>query len=403
MKINLRNKLTNKNFSAIKNCIEVSRITGIKIYLVGGIVRDILLNQPVKDIDITVEGDVNVFVRNLVKYSKVTKVKYNEKLPTAKVLFKNGTEIDFAATRKEIYEQYGALPVIKETGCPLKEDIFRRDFTVNSLAVSLNSENLFEIIDYTGGLKDLKSKKLRVLHEKSFYDDPSRMIRGLKFAERLNFSLEDKTLLLQNEYIKNPLKNIPLVRVKNEIRDLFSLNKKSCFDNFVKQKLYRIFTPEYKSDLNGEKIKNIIFDFEINDEDFWLLFFIPFFTEQNPSSKFNFTSRELKIISDIGLFKEKKLSVEDKFEIYEFFKEKDYLTAVFYGLLYNIDVAKTFFRIKNIRIYVTGKDLAALGIPRGKIYSEIQKNLLKEKINKKIKNKEEEIIFIKREYIKERT
>ena len=202
--VNLIKKLDKKTFEAITECVKVAELSGIKIYLVGGIVRDALLSKNINDVDITVEGNAKEFVEILECYASVKKVKYNENLPTAKVLFKNGVEIDFASTRAEVYEKFGDLPKIVKTGCPLKEDVVRRDFTVNAIAISLNSENLFEVIDYLDGVKDLERKKLRILHNKSFFDDPSRMIRGLKFAERLGFTLDEQTLNLQNEYLSNP-------------------------------------------------------------------------------------------------------------------------------------------------------------------------------------------------------
>ena len=161
-KVNLKRSLNNKVFEAIAECVRVAELSGIKIYLVGGIVRDILLKKPLHDIDITVEGRAKEFVEILDCYVKTKSVKYNENLPTAKVVFKNGVEIDFASTRKEFYENFGDLPKITETGCPLEEDIKRRDFTVNTIIISLNKENLFEILDFAGGLEDLKKKKLKV-------------------------------------------------------------------------------------------------------------------------------------------------------------------------------------------------------------------------------------------------
>ena len=133
-----------------------------------------------------------------------------------------------------------------ETGCPLNDDVLRRDFTVNAIAISLNRNNLFEIVDYLGGQEDLSKKQLRILHKKSFYDDPSRIIRGLKFAVRLGFTLEEETKMLQEEYLENPLKNIPLERVKSEIKELFSLRFGELYGLSL---MYNIlFSGMYKTD-----------------------------------------------------------------------------------------------------------------------------------------------------------
>ena len=396
--INLEKKLDKKTFEAIEICINIAKISNIDIFLVGGIVRDIFLDKPLKDVDITVVGNAKHFVEILDCYTPLKKVKYNENLPTVKVVFKNGVEIDFASTRKEVYDKFGELPKIIETGCPLKEDILRRDFTINSIAISLNSDTLFQIFDFVSGLEDLKSKKLKILHKNSFYDDPSRMIRGLKFAERFNFNLDEESSSLQNKYLANPLQNIPLERIKNEIKDLFSLNKKSCFDNFLEQNLYKLFVSENKLNITGQCIKNAIFDFDIDDEDIWLLYFLPLFAYENPPSKMNLSARENKIIKEVQAFINDRPLLEDDFSIYNYFIKKDYLSVVIYSILVNSLTAKRFFKIKKVKIEINGSDLQKLGFVQGKIYSEIQADVLKEKLNNNLKNKEDEINFIKEKY-----
>lgn len=393
--VNLIKKLDKKTFEAITECVKVAELSGIKIYLVGGIVRDALLSKNINDVDITVEGNAKEFVEILECYASVKKVKYNENLPTAKVLFKNGVEIDFASTRAEVYEKFGDLPKIVKTGCPLKEDVVRRDFTVNAIAISLNSENLFEVIDYLDGVKDLERKKLRILHNKSFFDDPSRMIRGLKFAERLGFTLDEQTLNLQNEYLSNPLKNIPLERVKKELKDLFSLNTKAAYNDFIKQKLYKFVMSGEGEFVSSQKIKEQLFSFDVADEDLWLLYFLSLFSGGNPQEKLNLTARENKIISEMHEFLQNKPVFQDKYSIYIYFINKDYLSVVFYAMFVDEEVAKTFFKIRKTKINTTGYDLQNLGIKQGKIYSEIQKNVLKEKINNGLKDKNAEILFIK--------
>ena len=396
--INLQKKLDKKTFEAIEICINIANFSNIDIFLVGGIVRDILLNKPLKDIDITVVGNAKQFVEILDCYIPLKNVKFNDNLPTAKVIFKNGIEIDFASTRKEIYDNFGELPRIIQTGCSLKEDILRRDFTINTLAISLNSNSLFQVFDFVSGLEDLKNKNLKILHKNSFYDDPSRMIRGLKFAERFDFNLDEESLILQNKYLDNPIQNIPLERVKNEIKDLFSLNKKSCFDNFIKQNLYKLFISEYKLNISGQNIKDAIFDFDINDEDIWLLYFLPLFVFENPSSKMNLSSREKKIIKEVQNFINDKPLLEDDFSIYNYFIKKDYLSVVMYSILVNSIVTKRFFKIRKVKIAITGSDLKELGFVQGKIYSKIQEDVLKEKLKNNVKSKEDEINFIKEKY-----
>lgn len=396
MKVNILDKIDKKTAEAIRECIEIARLYNFKIYLVGGIVRDILLKKPLKDVDITVEGNVKSFIEVLECHFSLKFVKYNDNLPTANVVFTNGIEIDFASTRKEAYKHSGELPKIVQTGCSLKEDVLRRDFTVNAIAISLNSENLFEIIDFLGGVEDLKNKQLRVLHEKSFTDDPSRIIRGMKFSERLHFDFEEKTFNLIKNYIDNPLVNIPFERIKKEIKELFSLNKNSAFNNFIKMDLYKIFVPKIITGLKSETIRSALFDFNINDDDIWLLYFLPLFILCDVPKKLNFTASEYKIIKEIREFYSKETVFEDKYSLFEYFKNKEYLSVVFFGIFNDFNSAKTFLKIRNTKIEITGQDLKNLGITPGKIFSEIQKAVLKEKLNNGLKDKNAEIDFIKR-------
>lgn len=397
-KVNIRKKLSCDVYDAISECMYVAELSGIKIYLVGGIVRDILLSKPLHDVDITVEGNAKQFVEILACYIKTKSVKYNEKLPTAKVVFKNGVEIDFASTRKEVYDKFGDLPKIVEIGCELKEDIKRRDFTVNSLVISLNRKDRFELKDFTNGIEDLKNKKLRILHEKSFFDDPSRMIRGLKFAQRLGFELDDTTKKIQDKYLEKPLINIPLERVKNEIIDLFSLNFASNFDKFLEQGLYKIFGTDFVEKVSGFEIKSALFEYKIDSEDIWKLYFFPIFASSQIPQKLNLTLRDKKIIKNLQDFVKNKPNFEDNFEIFEYFSNKDYLSVVFYGIFVDEKIAKKFFKIKNTKVEITGFDLQKEGIPQGKIYSEIQTAILKEKLNNGLFGKEQELNFVRKYY-----
>ncbi len=399
-KVNIRKKLSCDVYDAISECMYVAELSGIKIYLVGGIVRDILLSKPLHDVDITVEGNAKKFVEILDCYVRTKSVKYNEKLPTAKVVFKNGVEIDFASTRKEVYDNFGDLPKIVEIGCELKEDIKRRDFTVNSLVISLNREDKFELKDFTNGIEDLKKKKLRVLHEKSFFDDPSRMIRGLKFAQRLGFELDDMTKKLQDKYLENHLVNIPLERVKNEIIDLFSLNFASNFDKFIEQGLYKIFDIDFVENIRGFELKSALFEYKILGEDIWKLYFFPIFASSEVPQKLNLTVRDKKIIENLQEIIKNKPNFENNFEIFEYFSNKDYLSVVFYGIFVDDEVAKKFFKIRNTKIEITGLDLKNEGFPQGKIYSEIQTAILKEKLNNGLLGKEEELNFVRKNYKK---
>ena len=204
-----------------------------KLYYIGGVVRDKLLGVKSFDVDITYEGNA---IDYCAKFGDVIQV--NPDFGTVRILV--GTkEVDFASTRKEVYEKQGHLPTVKEIGCPLKEDVMRRDFTVNALAQRVSDG---EIIDYVGGQKDLENKILKVLHEKSFIDDPTRIIRGLKFRVRFGFNLDENTRKLQEEYLNNINYDMSYKRVKKELIETFNLNSQKAFEIFINERIYKLLS-----------------------------------------------------------------------------------------------------------------------------------------------------------------
>ena len=178
----------------VKNAVAVADNQNQPLYLVGGIVRDLLLGQANRafDLDIVVEGDAVRLAGEFaekVKGRLIVHLMFN----TAKIESGKWT-IDIAMARTETYAMPGALPVV--TSGTLKTDLFRRDFTINAMAISLNPDNYGELIDLYGGLKDLNSKSIRVLHDKSFIDDATRIWRAVRYEQRLGFHIEPETLSL---------------------------------------------------------------------------------------------------------------------------------------------------------------------------------------------------------------
>lgn len=165
---------------------------GLRAYLVGGAVRDLLLKKKHLDWDIVVEVDTSKLVRRLAKKHNA-KIISHERFGTFVLELPGGKHIDFATARRETYPKPGALPVV--TFSTLKDDLFRRDFTINAMAMTLDGGKPGQIIDYYGSMNDLKKKSLRILHKKSFCDDPTRILRLGRFASR-GFKIEKNTLKL---------------------------------------------------------------------------------------------------------------------------------------------------------------------------------------------------------------
>lgn len=159
-------------------------LEGERAYLVGGAVRDLLLGADHPDLDVAVDGDAAALARRL-----GGEVITHERFATARADV-DGARIDLATTRRETYERPGALPEVEPAG--IEEDLARRDFTVNAMAVALGDE-ASELIDPHGGLSDLRDGVLRVLHDRSFTDDPTRALRAARYGARLGLTLEPRT------------------------------------------------------------------------------------------------------------------------------------------------------------------------------------------------------------------
>ncbi len=179
-----------ERLSSLPGIAELRRAAGgAQVYLVGGVVRDLLLGRLRADLDLAVEGDVRPLAAAL-----GGEMVEHDRFSTASVRI-GELEVDIARTRAESYPHPGALPEVRPA--PLAEDLARRDFTVNAMAVPLRGTP--ELIDPRGGLDDLRAGLLRVLHERSFADDPTRALRGARYAARFRFALEPGTEALLAE------------------------------------------------------------------------------------------------------------------------------------------------------------------------------------------------------------
>ena len=171
---------------------EVAHRQGQKLYLVGGVVRDLLLKRANFDLDLVLEGDAISLARELAN-TQQGKIIPHPHFGTAKLQWDNWS-VDLTTARSETYPKPCVLPTVKPAS--IKEDLFRRDFTINTMALELNPGHYGQLLDLYGGRGDLEHKLVRVLHDKSFVDDATRIWRGLRYEQRLNFQLEPTTLQL---------------------------------------------------------------------------------------------------------------------------------------------------------------------------------------------------------------
>ena len=170
---------------------EIAQENRYKVYLVGGCVRDFLLGAIPKDYDFLVEGDSISFGEEIQQRLPDIKLVTNPQFRTAKIRFQDGTTFDLASARTEYYEHPAALPTV--TSGSLREDLYRRDFTINTLAMNILPNQFGYMLDFYKGYQDLKGKKIRILHNLSFIEDPSRIFRAVSYCLKLGFTLEAKT------------------------------------------------------------------------------------------------------------------------------------------------------------------------------------------------------------------
>lgn len=198
----LQEKLPPPLFTLIKEAGQLADRLDLPLYVVGGCVRDLLLGIENLDLDLVVEGDGIAFARKLAA-EHGGRVKVHERFGTAVVVLPDGVKLDVATARTEYYEFPTALPTVEQSS--IKKDLYRRDFTINALAVRLNGRGFGDVLDFYGGQRDLKDKAVRVLHSLSFIEDPTRVFRAIRFETRFGFHLGKDTMALIKAAVKMEL------------------------------------------------------------------------------------------------------------------------------------------------------------------------------------------------------
>ena len=215
----MKERLPEWAHALLKDAGETAASHGFKAYAVGGFVRDLLMRRENLDIDIVIEGGNGIVFAEDLARRKGAKVRAHHRFKTAVIIFPDGFKIDVATARLEYYERPGALPTVEQSS--LKLDLYRRDFIINTLAVSLNPGKFGELIDFFGAQKDLKERTIRVLHNLSFVEDPTRMLRAVRFSEKFDFKIGKHTLnLLKNSVKLDAFRTISGVRVFEELKSI---------------------------------------------------------------------------------------------------------------------------------------------------------------------------------------
>ena len=218
-----------KTLSLLRRVGAKAHELGMRAYLVGGTVRDILMGAKNTDIDISVEGDAEKLVMSWDEPG--CKATLHGRYKTGTITFPDGEKVDVATARREFYEYAAATPTVQNSS--LRQDLGRRDFTVNAMSISLSEDDWGTLTDNYGGRADLKDRLLKILHNLSFVEDPSRVLRGIRLEQRLYMRFEDNTMRLLKSAVKGGL--LELLSTTRIRAELESDAKEEGFSKIVKR------------------------------------------------------------------------------------------------------------------------------------------------------------------------
>ncbi len=381
----------------------------LKTYLVGGIVRDVLLKRNNLDIDIVVEGSGILLAQEIAREQKKKLIIYPQ-FKTATLFWSEDIHIDFATARKESYPFSGALPVVAPGN--IRDDLFRRDFTINAMAISINKDSFGQLVDEFGGLVDLQHKKIRILHDKSFIEDPTRILRAVRFEQRFRFCIQTHTLNLLKEALKKELfKNVKAQRYFNEFKKMLKeRDVVLCFKRLIQLKALSFLSPGIKINLPllqqiDKNIQNLRRVSSRVDPSVDLICLMILLERLKPKaleallSRFNLRREDRVAIVESYKWKdiETKLSRGHlkPSEGYLILKPLSQTTILYlrFRSLKRIVWQRIDRFLKNdqmVKIFLTGEDIKNLGCTSGQKIGEVLDNVLYEKIDGKLNNKQQE-------------
>ncbi|MDH7497435.1 MAG: CBS domain-containing protein [Syntrophomonadaceae bacterium] len=208
-------RLPARLLAVLRTAGQVAERMGYRVFMVGGVVRDLLLGVPNFDIDLVVEGEGPAFADALAA-ELGGRARTHDRFKTALVILEDGFKIDVATARTEYYEFPAALPTVERSS--IKEDLYRRDFTINTMAINLNPDRFGQLIDYFGGRRDLQAGIIRVLYNLSFVEDPTRVLRAIRFEQRYRFQIDPDTLRFARDAIdRRLLQRLSYRRIQHEL------------------------------------------------------------------------------------------------------------------------------------------------------------------------------------------
>ena len=418
----LSDRLPPRIVNLLKTAGELAQEHDFEAYVVGGFVRDILLGRQNFDVDLVVEGDGIAFA-GLLAEKLGGRRKAHKKFQTAVVVLPDDSRIDVATARLEYYEYPAALPTVELSS--IKMDLYRRDFTINALAVHLNPRKFGHLVDFFGAQRDLKDRIIRVLHSLSFVEDPTRILRAVRFESRFNFRIGAQTeRLIKNAVQMNFFQQLSGSRIFHELRLIFEeKNVLKCLERMQQFKLLGHLHPRLTLDVRQtqlvDKIEAVLDWYRLLYIEPapapWKLYLLALTIGFEEADVEALTQRLSFIRKDSRDFLALRRTVAETFArvlIWQnaqgpmselcFILEKVPLE----GLLYLMARSTKEAMSRNISLYLTrlkgmspdidGRDLQRLGLTPGPTYAKVLRRVLAAKIDGKADCREEQLLLAER-------
>ena len=406
---------------------EVAERRGEEVYLVGGAVRDLLLRNQNLDIDLVVEGVGIRFAKELAEGSPGCRVRGHEKFGTAVLLFPEGFKIDIATARHEYYSRPGALPTVETSS--IKRDLYRRDFTMNTLAVSLNTGSFGQLIDFFGGARDIKEKVIRVLHNLAFVEDPTRILRAVRFSSRFSFAISKHTLALMKSAVKMKMfdkvvgKRLlnELIHILNENNPLSAVNLMAGYG--IPQALHPALGVTARTLELLESISSVLswwkYLFVKDDVETWVVYFLGL-VETLDDDEFKDVMKRFSVIrpklKDLGKERMELHRVLALFSRDQLDRPSRVAASLSHfsieALLFmmarttreetRMAISEYITTLRHVKPLLTGKDLIAMGYKPGPLFGKILAGLREARLDGKVVSRQDEVKLVRTTFLPER-
>ncbi len=375
----MKAQLSEDVLDVLRDVSQTATAQNTEVYLIGGIVRDILLGKENDDIDLVVEGSALPLARRLQK-DYGGRLTVHEDFGTATWEHPSGLEVDLASSRLEYYERPASLPDVE--GSTLQEDLYRRDFTINAMAISLKEEHFGKLVDPFAGQKDLHERTLKILHNLSFVEDPTRILRAIRFEIRFDFRMDEQTEGLALRSMEQ-MKEVSPNRILNEIKRLYieedvQLATERLYDlNFWQQYVGKHSVP---AGSYVPKLQTLLEKYtEATKEEQWFLYFmLPFYVSGTPEAlePFLLTKQKQKLYQSIE--EVSQYSFDHCETVGTLQKElKSIPDEAILFVVATRDIAKEDLLLtyiekrRNLTPLLTGEDLKKYQLPPGPLYKKI--------------------------------